>query len=135
MARTSTGSYSDRLVASNLSICILTCASPAASVNLLGSVRDNTRRSTVREIDVGSVMDTLELVKAGRKRVEVDIEVATESSPVARVFVGHEVAFTHDISGKSEALTGLLLDNEERLGGVDGAQTETFKIVCTIEPS
>lgn len=127
--------YAERLISRDMSVCSLVCASPAVSLNLLGTLRDDSRRTTVREIDVSAIMDTLELVKGGRKRIEVDVELATESAPVARSLVGCNIVFTHDISGKSEGLTGVLLSSEERSGGVDGAQTETFSIVCTVEPT
>ncbi len=130
MARGATGSYANRKKASDLSICKF--VSGTTTVELLGTVRDVTVRNSAREIDVGAVKDTLEWVKGGRQRREADLEVATESAPVARSLVGQSGTLTHDVSGLSESISCILMDNEERLGGVDGAQTETFKIVLIV---
>lgn len=130
MARGATGVYSNRLIAKDLSICHFIAG--AVTYELLGTIRDVSVRNTGREIDVGAIKDTLELVKVGRTRREVDLEVATESAPVARALIGTSGTLVHDVSGLSESISCMLMSSEERSGGVDGAQTETFTCVLIV---
>lgn len=96
---------------------------------LVARVRNASRRASAARIDVGAIKDTLKIEKGGRVSIEIPIEMATETAQFARSSVGSDVTFTHDIAGSSESGTALLAESTEEIGGMDGAQTESFTLV------